>query len=99
MFGKRILVSDQDTGTVTDVEAIGDRAVITATDNGSGIPDALKNTLFERFARGDSSRFRGTGSTGLGLAIMAAVVAAHHGEVSVESGPGQTTFRVALPLA
>lgn len=84
-----------------------ERAVMTVTDNGPGVPEELTATLFERFARGDSSRFRAanaagapsTGSTGLGLAIVAAVVAAHHGEVTVDSRPGRTTFRVSLPLA
>jgi len=77
-----------------------DRAIVTVTDDGPGIPDALQDTLFERFARGDTSRFRGAGgSTGLGLAIVAAVVAAHHGEVTVESTPGHTEFRLSLPLA
>jgi two-component system OmpR family sensor kinase len=75
------------------------RAVVTITDNGPGIPEDLSATLFERFARGDSSRFRGAGgSTGLGLAIVQAVVAAHRGEVTVDSRPGRTTFRVVLPL-
>ena len=77
----------------------GARAVITVTDDGPGIPENLQSTLFERFARGDSSRFRGTGSTGLGLAIVQAVVTAHHGEVTVQSEPGRTRFRVSLPLA
>ncbi|MDJ0338565.1 HAMP domain-containing sensor histidine kinase [Cryobacterium sp. PH31-O1] len=90
-----------DTGSevVVALEAVGDRAVITVTDNGPGIPESLTDTLFERFARGDTSRFRGTGSTGLGLAIVAAVVAAHQGQVTVDSKPGRTQFRVELPLA
>jgi len=75
-----------------------DRAIVTVTDDGPGIPENLQSTLFERFARGDSSRYRGTGSTGLGLAIARAVVAAHHGEIDVESRPGFTCFRVSLPL-
>jgi two-component system OmpR family sensor kinase len=80
--------------------AVGDHAVITVTDDGPGIPENLRATLFERFARGDSSRFRGTGgSTGLGLAIVQAVVTAHQGEVTVDSRPGRTSFRVELPLA
>jgi two-component system OmpR family sensor kinase len=54
--------------------------------------------VFERFARGDSSRSRAAGSTGLGLAIVAAVVAAHSGTVSVDSRPGHTAFTVTLPL-
>jgi two-component system OmpR family sensor kinase len=74
------------------------RATITVTDNGPGIPAELQSTLFERFARGDSSRARTTGSTGLGLAIVHAVVEAHGGEVTVTSEPGETVFTVSLPL-
>jgi len=91
-----------DAGTRVEVllATSGDNAVVTITDNGPGIPENLRATLFERFARGDSSRFRGTGgSTGLGLAIVQAVVTAHHGEVTVDSRPGRTSFRVVLPLA
>lgn len=80
------------------VDEEADRAIISVTDNGPGIPDELRTTLFERFARGDSSRNRATGSTGLGLAIVSAVVEAHGGELTVESEPGNTTFSVSLPL-
>ena len=73
-------------------------AVVTITDNGPGIPKNLQSDLFERFARGDSSRSRASGSTGLGLAIVKAVVDAHRGTVSVTSRKGNTTFRVELPL-
>ena len=70
---------------------------LSVTDNGQGIPPDLVPELFERFARGDSSRSRAAGSTGLGLAIVRAVVVAHHGTVSVQSRPGQTTFTIVLP--
>ncbi len=74
---------------------------LSVTDNGQGIPPDLVPELFERFARGDSSRSRGTGSgagsTGLGLAIDKAVVIAHHGTVNVTSHPGRTTFTITLP--
>ena len=53
--------------------------------------------VFERFARGDTSRSRAAGSTGLGLAIVAAVVDAHDGTVTVDSRPGRTAFTVTLP--
>ncbi|MEH1128123.1 sensor histidine kinase [Micromonospora sp. CPCC 206061] len=72
-------------------------AVIRVTDNGPGVPPELQPEVFERFARGDSSRSRAAGSTGLGLAIVAAVVEAHHGAVSVVSRPGHTEFTVRLP--
>jgi two-component system OmpR family sensor kinase len=73
-------------------------AVVTVADNGPGIPRAVHNELFERFARGDSSRSRVAGSTGLGLAIVKAVVDAHGGSVSAKSRKGATTFTVELPL-
>jgi two-component system OmpR family sensor kinase len=85
--------------TVTTGLAVGgDGEVrISVTDDGPGIPAALLPEVFERFARGDSSRSRNAGSTGLGLAIVAAVVAAHGGAVGVASSPGRTTFTVTLP--
>jgi two-component system OmpR family sensor kinase len=76
----------------------GGTAVVTVADDGPGIPPALLPEVFERFARGDSSRSRAAGSTGLGLSIVAAVVAAHHGTVNVTSVPGRTVFTVTLPL-
>nr|WP_325049206.1 HAMP domain-containing sensor histidine kinase [Micromonospora deserti] len=74
-----------------------DAAVLTVADNGPGVPPDLQPEVFERFARGDSSRSRAHGSTGLGLAIVAAVVEAHHGTVSLDSRPGRTVFTVRLP--
>src|ERR1700757_3602343 len=53
--------------------------VLRVIDNGPGIPAALQTEVFERFARGDTSRSRKGGSTGLGLAIVSGVVTAHHG--------------------
>jgi len=70
---------------------------IRVTDNGPGIDEKVLPAVFERFARGDSSRSRTAGSTGLGLAIVAAIVDAHAGTVAVESAPGETTFTVTLP--
>ena len=65
---------------------------MTVTDDGPGIPAELQPEIFERFARGDTSRSRTAGSTGLGLAIVAAVVEAHHGTVELTSCPGRTVF-------
>ncbi len=71
--------------------------VLQVIDNGPGIPPALQSEVFERFARGDSSRSRKGGSTGLGLAIASAVVKAHNGSIAVDSAPGRTEFTVRLP--
>ncbi|EFC84684.1 cell wall metabolism sensor histidine kinase WalK [Parafrankia sp. EUN1f] len=73
-------------------------AVLQVIDDGPGIPPELLPKVFERFARGDSSRSRAAGSTGLGLSIVSAVVEAHHGRVEVASRPGQTVFTVLLPV-
>lgn len=71
--------------------------VLTVADDGPGIPEALQPEVFERFARGDSSRSRRGGSTGLGLAIVAAVVKAHSGRLDLHSAPGDTRFVITLP--
>jgi two-component system, OmpR family, sensor kinase len=73
-------------------------AELSVTDDGPGIPKGLQPDLFERFVRGDESRSRAAGSTGLGLSIVAAVVAAHRGTVAVDSEPGRTRFTITLPL-
>jgi two-component system OmpR family sensor kinase len=77
----------------------GTHAVLSVCDNGPGIPKQVQSEVFERFARGDTSRSRKGGSTGLGLAIVSAVVKAHHGTISLESAPGHTDFTVRLPLS
>jgi two-component system OmpR family sensor kinase len=74
------------------------QSVLQVIDNGPGIPAALQSEVFERFARGDTSRSRKGGSTGLGLAIVSAVVKAHNGTITVDSAPGRTEFTVRLPL-
>ncbi|HZC54215.1 MAG TPA: HAMP domain-containing sensor histidine kinase [Mycobacterium sp.] len=74
------------------------QSVLQVIDNGPGIPAGLQSEVFERFARGDSSRSRKGGSTGLGLAIVSAVVKAHNGTITVSSSPGHTEFTVRLPL-
>jgi two-component system, OmpR family, sensor kinase len=86
------------TSVVAALEREGDDVVLTVEDDGPGVPPDLLGSLFERFARGDSSRSRRAGSTGLGLAIVRAVVEAHHGTVDVSSEPGATRFTVRLPV-
>ncbi|MFF8292767.1 sensor histidine kinase [Streptomyces sp. NPDC016309] len=79
------------------VRSEGPWSVVEVEDDGPGVPDGLLPHVFERFARGDTSRSRHAGSTGLGLAIVQAVVVAHGGEVGVRSVPGRTVFAVRLP--
>ncbi len=73
-------------------------AVIRVHDDGPGIEPAEASRIFEPFYRSDPSRARSSGGAGLGLAIVAAIVTAHHGTVWVQPGPG-ATFEVRLPRA
>ncbi|MGB8651951.1 MAG: HAMP domain-containing sensor histidine kinase [Mycobacteriales bacterium] len=74
-------------------------AVVEVVDTGPGIPEQDRKRVFERFYRADASRTRASGGSGLGLSIVAALVAAHGGTVDVVDTPGGgATFRVVLPL-
>jgi len=77
-----------------------DRAYLEVRDHGEGIPPQIRDKIFQRFWRADTSRARETGGSGLGLAIVSSIVAAHRGTVEVvETDGGGATFRVSLPLA
>ena len=92
---------EQDTIEVS-IRRLGDRAVISVRDTGSGIPAADLDHIFDRFARADTGRSRQAGGFGfgLGLSIVKAIVDAHGGEVRVSSAVGAgTTFEILLPLS
>ncbi|SKC43301.1 sensor histidine kinase [Okibacterium fritillariae] len=74
-------------------------ATIAVIDHGEGVPPQIREKIFERFWRADSSRTRETGGSGLGLAIVSSIIRAHEGTVTVDETPGGgATFRVTLPL-
>ncbi len=73
---------------------------LAVSDDGPGMRPEDTARVFERFFRADSSRVRSSGGSGLGLSIVAALVAAHGGTVDVQSTLRVgTTFTVRLPLA
>ena len=81
----------------------GETLIVRIHDDGPGIAPDVRDRLFERFARGDSSRERRTGSTGLGMSIALAIVQSHGGSIDVASSTAPedhgTTFSVRLPAA
>ncbi|MDU0968266.1 MAG: HAMP domain-containing sensor histidine kinase [Actinomycetaceae bacterium] len=91
-------------GTAIDVRMYrlfaegGDRWGVDVADHGPGIPEAVRDTLFDRFTRADTARSRSE-SAGLGLAIAHTIVAALGGELTVASDESGATFTVTLPVA
>jgi two-component system OmpR family sensor kinase len=85
---------------VVDSDRVQGTGSIAVVDHGEGIPPQIREQIFERFWRADTSRARETGGSGLGLAIVASIVKALHGAVTVSETPGGgATFTVTLPLA
>ncbi len=73
---------------------------IEIVDHGEGVPEQIREQIFQRFWRADTSRARDTGGSGLGLSIVASLVDALNGEVEVgDTEGGGATFRVSFPLA
>ena len=85
---------------VVDSDRVSGTGSISIVDHGEGIPPQIREQIFERFWRADTSRARETGGSGLGLAIVASILKALHGGVAVSETPGGgATFTVTLPLA
>ena len=73
---------------------------VRVSDTGAGIPEEMREKVFERFFRLDKSRSKETGGTGLGLAIVKHAVQYHHGTICVEGAQGEgATFVLRLPAA
>jgi two-component system OmpR family sensor kinase len=88
-----LAAADRDTQPVPAV-------ILEVADQGPGLTPYQADHVFERFYRADQARTRKAGGAGLGLSIVSALVAAHGGNVWVQSPPGGgATFRVAIPLA
>ncbi|MCS6549164.1 HAMP domain-containing histidine kinase [Curtobacterium flaccumfaciens pv. flaccumfaciens] len=102
--GTAVVVSLQlvaGSGSASASASASDGAVVrfVVANDGPPIPAESLPTLFDRFTRGEASRSREHGTSGLGLAIVRAVVVAHGGSVRVASEPGRTAFTVDLPAS
>jgi two-component system OmpR family sensor kinase len=87
------------TPVTVSVRRDGPDAVLEVADRGPGVPQAMRERVFERFARGDGDT-PPRGSSGLGLAIVRAVTDAHEGRVELgDAEGGGARFVVTLPAA
>jgi len=94
-----IVHTPEDTPIEIGLEATEASAIVTVRDHGPGLPPGDPNAVFERFWRDSDSRGRDDGGAGLGLAIVAALVAAHGGTVDASNpADGGALFTVRLPL-
>lgn len=84
-------------GTSVDIELVHvqDKVVLTVSDNGIGIPESIRDTLFDPFVRGNAAR-TSDGGTGLGLSIAKKAIELHGGELTLLSTAGRTTFQITL---
>ncbi len=89
--------SPPDTPLRIRVQHDGELLEVRITDFGKGIPDQEQGHIFERFYRSPSVQNQIPGS-GLGLSIAQSIARAHGGDLTVASSPGETTFRLVLPL-
>lgn len=97
---RRFTPDDSPIGLRVGVDAETDMGWIEVIDHGEGVPEQIREQIFQRFWRADTSRTRETGGSGLGLSIVASIVDLLHGKVEVADTPGGgATFRVSLPLA
>jgi len=97
---RRFSPEDSPIEIVVDSDRTAGTASISIVDHGEGVPPQIREQIFERFWRADTSRARETGGSGLGLAIVASILKALNGDIAVSESPGGgATFTVTLPLA
>ncbi|MCK2024700.1 HAMP domain-containing histidine kinase [Microbacterium sp. SSW1-47] len=97
---RRFSPADSPIEIVVDSDRLAGTASIAIVDHGEGVPPQIREQIFERFWRADTSRARETGGSGLGLAIVASILKALNGDIAVSESPGGgATFTVTLPLA
>ena len=89
--------SPQDTPVTVQVLRADDGVTLEVTNHGAAIRVEEQSRVFERFYRSPSVERQIPGS-GLGLSIAYRIARAHHGDLTLTSTPGETTFRMTLPI-
>ncbi len=94
-------VKNTQVGSLICIESRRDssNAVVTVRDNGPGIPDEIKDHVFEMFYTGQNKVPDGRRGLGLGLALCKSIVEAHHGAITLtDNKPTGCCFTVSLPM-
>jgi PAS domain S-box-containing protein len=100
LLNNAVKYGDPDSVIAVEVRRQDNKATVTVTNRGPGIPADEVAHVFTRYYRTRQAQAGRTPGSGLGLYITKGIVEAHHGQMSVESIPGQTTsFSFTLPLA
>jgi signal transduction histidine kinase len=95
LLSNAIKYSPPKSKVIIDILDEGDAWKVMVADQGEGVPDEYKETIFDRFERGDKKGVKGTG---LGLAIVKRIVELHRGKTWVENNPGEgSKFYVVIP--
>ncbi len=91
-------LSASDTFEFPDIWLHNHAGILRVKDEGPGIPPEFVSRAFTLFERGEESRSRAHGGSGLGLSVVEAIMAAHGGTASIDNdvGPG-ATFELSLP--
>jgi PAS domain S-box-containing protein len=99
LLSNAVKFSEPGTVVTTRIALRGDQVRLSVEDHGSGIPEAFRGRVFQRFAQADGADSRRKGGTGLGLSICKAIVEGHGGVIGFDSRVGDgTTFWVELPV-
>ncbi len=100
LYQNAVQHTDAHSGVITiSLHTDSTHALLSVTDNGTGIKPEHHSQIFERFYRSDTSRTRKYGGSGLGLAITKSIIEAHQGAIRLSSSYGEgAAFHISLPL-
>jgi signal transduction histidine kinase len=98
LLDNAVKYSPPETSVRVEWARAGAQVAIQVRDCGPGIPAAERKSIFEKFVRGSAAAALNVKGTGVGLAMVRQIVAAHSGEIRLESEPGRgSTFTILLP--